>query len=551
MAKQKKQEELRYNTPLLWMFLFLCPLVGGYYVQSAFFLGAMLVVCLFLEISTKQHCMFPEKKQAYPLCALLLGYLIAIPFSVSQGMAWVGFLRLVVWVMMYGYTLSLSKKERFFVIDALTYEAAFFSVGYSMAFVSDVVAGRENLNGRVDGLFQYANAWGVYLLCCFVWLLYRCLEENNGKAPLFASVSLLVGIFFTGSRATLLLTLGAVIYVIVTEKENNVVKKYGKKGMILLILSFFFVNLGMGGLLTFRLSQFTLESSSLNGRLLYWMDGLSMLLEHPFGVGRGGYLYLQPVYQTGIYTTHYVHNEYLQMALEGGVVAGFAFLFFVISVLSQKTLEKKQKVILWILAIHMVVDFDTPFFFLLCFLTLVGAEEGVIKKVEKKGTAYGFLGILMAVFSFFTLVYQQSYLGNHSLAYGLYPYDLSLAENQLLTCDNPKEVAEQIRETTDLSLLMWDYYSKYGSEEERIRGNYAYLELQKYNKESYQNLINQLNQYKADYPELVVELAEKSLLLLEETIEKTSPFAYRIYDAVDFSWGDEMKEGFRLLLEES
>ena len=48
-----------------------------------------------------------------------------------------------------------------------------------------------------------------------------------------------------------------------------------------------------------RLRAITLTSSSFNGRLLYDLDGLQMLLRHPLGVGRGGYLYIQPLEQTG------------------------------------------------------------------------------------------------------------------------------------------------------------------------------------------------------------------------------------------------------------
>lgn len=551
MKAQKKKEVQNYNTPLLWIFLFLCPLAGGYHLQVPFLVGVVLVICGYVQISLRQEGCLPGKEQAYPLGVLLLGYLIAIPFSVSMGMAVVGTLRLLVWMMLYVSLLSLHKKERFFIIDALTMEAVFFSVGYSLAFVSDVLAGRENLNGRVDGLFQYANSWGVYLLCCFVWQLYRSLEEGNRnkKVDLCCGVALLLGILFTGSRGTLVLTLLSLGYVILRKKEHNLVKQYGRQGVLLLLVCFALVNWSMDGLLTFRLSQFTLESSSLNGRLLYWMDGLTMLFDHPLGVGRGGYLYLQPVYQTGIYTSHYVHNEYLQMAIEGGVLAGVGFIWFVVSFLRQKDLEEKQTLILWILALHMVVDFDTQFFFLLAFFTLVGGEEKVVEKVEKsKGLAL-MSGVLLVVFSFFTLVYQQSYRGNHSFAYALYPMDLSLAENQLLMGENKEEVAEYIQKTTDLSLLAWDYQSNVGQAEDAITAKFAYLTLQKYQKESYENLRDALRSHKVTNPEFVQGWAEKAMIFLDETIKNTSPFAYRIYDVADFSWAEEIRGDFEQIIE--
>ena len=46
-----------------------------------------------------------------------------------------------------------------------------------------------------------------------------------------------------------------------------------------------------------------------------------MLLKRPAGLGYMGYYFLQPSVQSAAYTTKFVHNDFLQIGLDGGMIA--------------------------------------------------------------------------------------------------------------------------------------------------------------------------------------------------------------------------------------
>ena len=158
-------------------------------------------------------------------------------------------------------------------------------------------------------------------MICLILLL---LKDRRRSIDWAAMAVLVCGIYLSGSRGIFLLFLFMALgwggWSALREKKILPVA-LGALGVIAIgALAVVF----SGGLVLDRLRAITLTSSSLNGRLLYDLDGLQMLLRHPLGVGRGGYLYIQPLEQTGVYTLRSIHNEYLQAALDGGVSAWFS-----------------------------------------------------------------------------------------------------------------------------------------------------------------------------------------------------------------------------------
>lgn len=49
-------------------------------------------------------------------------------------------------------------------------------------------------------------------------------------------------------------------------------------------------------------------------------DAFVMMIKQPFGIGYDGFFWKQGSVQTGVYNTKFVHNDFLQMGLEYGVV---------------------------------------------------------------------------------------------------------------------------------------------------------------------------------------------------------------------------------------
>jgi len=74
------------------------------------------------------------------------------------------------------------------------------------------------------------------------------------------------------------------------------------------------------------LHRFSLATSDIGSRTAAWNDTLAIMRDFPiFGVGAGAYRLAILEYQTGDRTKFYVqaHNDYLQIAAEGGVLVGF------------------------------------------------------------------------------------------------------------------------------------------------------------------------------------------------------------------------------------
>ena len=83
-------------------------------------------------------------------------------------------------------------------------------------------------------------------------------------------------------------------------------------------------------LLNYSAQAFTGADSSVNARLLIWQATLSMIQQHPLlGTGLGTWLYIYPRFRPDEEwgtTGFYAHNDYLQLAAEGGLVALTLFL---------------------------------------------------------------------------------------------------------------------------------------------------------------------------------------------------------------------------------
>jgi O-antigen ligase len=86
---------------------------------------------------------------------------------------------------------------------------------------------------------------------------------------------------------------------------------------------------------TFQLNQ----DPSTNARLLLWQSSIKMILAHPvIGSGWGTFVYYYPVFrvpQEGTTAGFFSHNDYLQLALEGGVVAALLQLCVLSGLLTQ------------------------------------------------------------------------------------------------------------------------------------------------------------------------------------------------------------------------
>lgn len=533
-----RKTALRVNTPLFFLTAALLLLFGGYYDAMVFPAGALLGVLLPLEL--RRRGTLPLPPLIWPLAGLALCAAVTLPFAVSPGMALTGVLRWLVALLFCLYAACYTAGERALALDGLA------ALGAGMAGVSTVfflLSGGSDANGRMDGFFQYANSYALFLLVCLALLAGK---EKRSRWDWPAMAVLLLGVALTGSRGALLL-LGAGVLV---WSLWQLLRRRRALPVVLALAAL--VGLGAlaaalsGGLLLDRLGAITLESSSLNGRLLYYLDGLRLLGERPMGVGRGGYLYVQPLIQTGPYILKSIHNEYLQAALDGGPAAGVLLAVLAGLCVFRRGLPLRQRGAAALLALHAAIDFDFQFFALLLVLLLCGlGEEKRAVPLPRRGALAG-AGVLTAALAWFSLPYGLAFWGQSGPAWTLWPADLSLAEARLQSCAELEEagaVADAILTDTSLSMLAWD--CKYAQAAVEVdypsmtSYRYNYLLLNPYRSEVYEGMATLLEtacRQDSEHTDIYQTLAEATRRRLEEVMDRTSPLAWRIADRPDFSF---------------
>lgn len=554
MAKKARRvppkERPRQNTPLLFLLLIMVPLFGGYYHFSVFLSGAALVLLLLHGVWRAGALRLPVGPEAwclYGLCGLTL---LTIPFGVSSGMAFAGSLRLAVWVLFFLYAATYTDQERADILNAVAYEGAVLSLITIAGFLYDAAAGIDDPNGRIDGFFQYANTWSLFLLACLILL---ALKDRRHPADWPAMAALLCGVYLSGSRGVFLLLLPLAlawgVHRLVRLRDVKTVALaaggMAAVGVLAVLLS--------GGLVLDRLRAITLSSSSLNGRLLYYLDGAEMLLRHPLGVGYGGYLYLQPLEQTGVYTLRFIHNEYLQAALDGGVLAGLLLTGLMAALLFRKGAPLRERAVVFAIAAHCLIDFDLHFTAVV-FLLLLCGSGGKCRQILLPRRPVLIAGTGLALmFGYFAAAYYMDFTGRAKAAYTMFPADLSLAENYLQTfstVEQAEPTADRIIQMSPLSMVAWD--CKFGAAARRadlpamVEAKYNYLRLSRYRGEVYEEftalLENACAQGSQGELSRYLTVTENVIQQLEEVNRTTSPLAYRIVDKPQLDFSGEVLE---------
>lgn len=562
MAKKKrpalKSDKPRQNTPLLFLLLVLIPLFGGYYHFSVLLSGAALALLLLHAVWRAGALRLPTGPEAWCLYALCGCTLLTIPFAVSAGMAWAGFLRLAAWVLFFLYAATYTARERADILDAVAYEGAVLSLIAIAGFLYDAAVGIDDPNGRIDGFFQYANTWSLFLLACLVLLV---MKENRRRLDWPAMALLLCGVYLSGSRGVFLLLLPLAL----AWGAHRLVWRRDVKTVTIaaaaLVLTGALAAAFSGGLVLERLQAITLSSSSLNGRLLYYIDGLKMLSRHPLGAGYGGYLYLQPLEQTGVYTLRFIHNEYLQAALDGGIPAGLCMAGLCACLLFPRGASPRERAVVFVIAAHALIDFDFQFS-AVAFLLLLCGSGGRCREIplRRPRLSAALCAVCTLVFGYFSLVYALDFFSRPAAAYALFPADLSLAESRLQSfpdVDSAEPVADAILASTDLSILAWDCRLAAAAQRAdlpvMVESKYQYLRLSRYRGEVYEDfaaLLENAYVYGSD-AELIQykAMAQAVISQLEEVNRTTSPLAYRIADKPELEFSPQIYARLNQIIE--
>lgn len=168
-------------------------------------------------------------------------------------------------------------------------------------------------------------------------------------------------------------------------------------GMILLLLQ-------QNNNIITRLLQISFQESTFIGRIIYYLDGIKILVQHPFGLGYMGYSYLYPQVQTADYAVKFVHNDLLQQGLDTGIIPMLILAYLWISnILDKKTTTRKRQMLV-LMFLHMLLEFDMQFLVLQLILVMLLEEtEGQVTFYRPKAKLANamVLIVLVGIFGYF------------------------------------------------------------------------------------------------------------------------------------------------------
>lgn len=469
-----------------------------------------------------------------------LAGLCNIPFAVDQGMAFLGVVKFLPIPLFALLCAQLTKPEREQLLQLLPLCGFFITIGAEILGRIPCLSPFFFVNDRLAGSFQYPNAFALYLLCGLLWLLQQ--QELSWKSWGIALV-LVFGILRTGSRTTFVLLI-VLSFVVLPHRRTK------KRGLILWLcmaagacVLFVAVVLAMGRQdLLQRYFVSPLESSTFLGRLLYLYDALTVIASHPLGLGFSGYYYLQGSFQTGVYSTRFLHNELFQIVIDVGWLPGLLCCAAPIHAFLKQSFS--ARVLLAAIAAHSMFDFSLQFLALdMILLLLLNWDEG--KKEHAILCKPVLLGVLASIALYVGTADALYQCKQYKWSCMIYPFYTDGNIQRLVQAENVEQMAEYariIQKTNPFVSLTYAALAKeafeVGDGQKMIAYQKQAIALAPYSKQEYLTYLEMLEVYVQLYQKAGLEessaYCRQCILaipdMLQQAENKTSDLGWRIYD---------------------
>lgn len=521
--------------------LFLYPFAGGLYAAwqwggAMVCNGALLVL---LWISTKQIRLFSSPVSAICLAVMMGGALWNLLTGLDQDAAWIGLLRMCGWLLFAVLMLQWSVQQRQLLLT-------FVPISGAAAVVVSLLAGFVPAwrpffyeAGRLAGPFQYANSFALFLLLGMVMLPRhwpRLLQSG-------IALLLLLGIVATGSRGGLILLAVWVVFSLLRRRSlRGIAPVLGLTAVIAAALALW----DHGWVFTRFLDADSL--STVWGRLLYNKDGVRLLLQKPLGVGNLGWFYLQRMIQTGVYNVRYIHNDWLQMALDYGLPAALALLGWVIWRLHKGALCPAAAVCI---SLHCLLDPDLEFqCIMFCWiLALTPSVDPAPRPLQRPFLPCIFVCAAMLAIMPRTAADLSRYWSG-DLDVRLAPADTEYATQQMLQAETLPQAAEQAQTILERNafvpaawqILAEDALSR-GAYEEMATAQRQAVLLRKYDQTVYDEAMSrlQLARQMGWDEKQVLEQMTWLVDFCDATLAGTDPLGWALRDLPEIGFPESTK----------
>lgn len=552
------------NITALWIILFIATFIfGGFYDFSVFFISAVLSINLLVKYIKNKEIKIELNFPFWISTLFVLGNFLTLFWAIDKNDAVFGLFRsiaLFIFVLNL-YQIDDKSKNMLKMVVPLS--------GFIMFIISIILAiipSTKNIvisdGNRLTGFFQYANSYAIFLLLGIIILLNSEIKEKI-KVPIM--LLLVLAILLTGSRITFILLILNFIYYIVKSKSKNKLKYI--LGFVLVIAIIIIVALATNNFQNIgRILTLSFSSSTLLGRFVYYKDSLTLILKNIFGYGYMGYSYVYPEIQTAPYYIKFVHNDFLQIALDIGIIPALIFLCILVKALFSKNISVQNKVLLITLSIHMFFEFDLQFFVLLALLMIFMND----KNEKQKALSFSiiliaFCAILSIINCYYGIASVSNIFGDGKLGTKMLSNYTETKEKEAFeyyeknNLSKADEIAKSILVKNKYSIVSYNIDAYYLLETKKyddmvIQKNNA-IELDKYNMQTYEDyvlLLSKVIDYyikNEDY-----ENANKYIayvldvnLRLEKLKENTDNFAYYFAEKPVFKLDDAVQKYIEVL----
>ena len=545
----KKAEKI--DILLIKVFFFITPfLFGLYYEFSSYFAQIFILVILLIKLLKQKKIKVYLNFASMALAIISSGYLFTCIYAVDKGMAILGFLKFTI-PLTFGLLLMQYKQEE--VKDMMNLIPISGVIMVIVSILFKYIPFLPNVfylqNGRMMGFLQYANTFALFLLIGIIYIGYS--KQPKWKVIIY-NIVLLLGILISGCRTVQILALLNYIIIIIKQKE---LRMYFIALVIIAIAGTIGYVLITGNLNTVgRYLTTSTSSRSLQERLLYYKDAIPLILRHPFGLGYMGYSYIQPQIQTGIYQAAYVHNDFLQFALDIGIIPLVVLIIALIKNLISKNKELSFRLILLTIVLHMLIDFDLQFMiiFLILVMTLNLWDNKEYEYETNKIALISIDTLLIIIYLYFGIVTLLNYFEKDEIATKMYPIytkaNIAIANNYMQNEDinSAYKIALNIQKTNSELGMIYNikayYYYINKDWKSMVQNKKKYLEFNKYNMKEYDEYVLMLSEaieYYAQNDEMekameyIKQVAEVPSII-EHVKSSTSSISYNLKDKPTF-----------------
>ena len=535
---KSKLEELNIN--FFDIFLFFAPfLIGGFYEWASCIFSAVISVYAIVVYFKNKQFIIPLNITSLVLIAFPALYLLTYFWAIDKYYSIIGFLKFLPVILFYLLVRQFDEKNRNFLRSVPLSGAAMTVLSLVLGFIPLF---KENFynQGRITGFFQYANAFAIFLLVGIITVAFK---EKFKLYDAIVILILIAGIFLSGSRTVFALTVLTMIFLVISRKNIRKISIIGFASIAAVAVIYVLVtdNMDTVG----RFLRMSLTESSFVGRILYYKDALKMILKHPFGMGYLGYHFAQAQYQTGYYLVKYVHNDLLQIMLDIGIVPGVAFIVVIFKNIFSKQVSLKNKLIISVISLHCLLDFDLQFMSIFMILVLCMNDKGQKEIVLGKKSKYSFrtTSIITSIVSiFFAVTFLFSYFKMYSVSYSMYKYNTEIEIEMLTSCKDIKMAESLANHILSHNKNVYQAYDvlavicqKNGDFDDMIKYKKQAIKIAKYNSYEYAAYYDMLKElienpdYRNEKEKYIIEIKELPNMIWE-VMDSTDKMAWMIRD---------------------